>query len=212
MNSIPAHNPLAYPVKDKIKDTAMTADSNSKLQVTPTAIPEVLIIEPKVFGDNRGWFTESFNANDFAKATGLDVQFVQDNHSLSRQWTLRGMHYQLKHTQGKLVRVTAGSAFDVAVDMRKDSSTFSKWVGLELSSENHKQVWVPPGFAHGFLVLSETAEFLYKTTDYYDPSSEVCLSWCDPTVKIDWPIPLGKQALLNAKDAAGLAWGAAPKF
>jgi dTDP-4-dehydrorhamnose 3,5-epimerase len=212
MNSIPAHNPLTYPVKDKIKDTAMTADSNSKLQVTPTAIPEVLIIEPKVFGDNRGWFTESFNANDFAKATGLDVQFVQDNHSLSRQWTLRGMHYQLKHTQGKLVRVTAGSAFDVAVDMRKDSSTFSKWVGLELSSENHKQVWVPPGFAHGFLVLSETAEFLYKTTDYYDPSSEVCLSWCDPTVKIDWPIPLGKQALLNAKDAAGLAWGAAPKF
>lgn len=212
MNSIPAHNPLAYPVKDKIKDTAMTADSNSKLQVTPTAIPEVLIIEPKVFGDNRGWFTESFNANDFAKATGLDVQFVQDNHSLSRQWTLRGMHYQLKHTQGKLVRVTAGSAFDVAVDMRKDSSTFSKWVGLELSSENHKQVWVPPGFAHGFLVLSETAEFLYKTTDYFDPSSEVCLSWCDPTVKIDWPIPLGKQALLNAKDAAGLAWGAAPKF
>jgi len=203
---------LAYPVKDKIKDTAMTADSNSKLQVTPTAIPEVLIIEPKLFGDNRGWFTESFNANDFAKATGLDVQFVQDNHSLSRQWTLRGMHYQLKHTQGKLVRVTAGSAFDVAVDMRKDSSTFSKWVGLELSSENHKQVWVPPGFAHGFLVLSETAEFLYKTTDYYDPSSEVCLSWCDPTVKIDWPIPLGKQALLNAKDAAGLAWGAAPKF
>ena len=212
MNSIPAHNPLAYPVKDKIKDTAMTADSNSKLQVTPTAIPEVLIIEPKVFGDNRGWFTESFNANDFAKATGLDVQFVQDNHSLSRQWTLRGMHYQLKHTQGKLVRVTAGSAFDVAVDMRKDSSTFSKWVGLELSSENHKQVWVPPGFAHGFLALSETAEFLYKTTDYYEPSSEVCLSWCDPTVKIDWPIPLGKQALLNAKDAAGLAWGAAPKF
>jgi len=212
MNSIPAHNPLAYPVKDKIKDTAMTADSNQKLQATPTAIPEVLIIEPKVFGDNRGWFTESFNANDFAKATGLDVQFVQDNHSLSRQWTLRGMHYQLKHTQGKLVRVTAGSAFDVAVDMRKDSSTFSKWVGLELSSENHKQVWVPPGFAHGFLVLSETAEFLYKTTDYYDPSSEVCLSWCDPTVRIDWPIPLGKQALLNAKDAAGLAWGAAPKF
>jgi len=212
MNSIPAHNPLAYPVKDKIKDTAMTADSNSKLQVTPTAIPEVLIIEPKVFGDNRGWFTESFNANDFAKATGLDVQFVQDNHSLSRQWTLRGMHYQLKHTQGKLVRVTAGSVFDVVVDLRKDSSTFSKWVGLELSSENHKQVWVPPGFAHGFLALSETAEFLYKTTDYYEPSSEVCLSWCDPTVKIDWPIPLGKQALLKAKDAAGLAWRAAPKF
>lgn len=190
----------------------MTADSNPKLQVTPTAIPDILIVEPKVFGDNRGWFTESFNAIDFAKATGLDVEFVQDNHSCSRQWTLRGMHYQIKQTQGKLVRVTAGSIFDVVVDLRKDSGTFSKWMGLELSSENHKQLWVPPGFAHGFLVLSETAEFLYKTTDYYDPSSEVCLSWCDPMVKIDWPIPLGKQALLNAKDASGLAWDLAPKF
>jgi len=186
--------------------------ADSKLQVTSTAIPDVLIIESKVFGDNRGWFTESFNANDFAKATGLNVQFVQDNHSFSRQWTLRGLHYQLKHTQGKLVRVTAGNVFDVAVDLRKNSGTFGKWVGEELSSENHKQLWVPPGFAHGFLVLSETAEFLYKTTDYYDPSSEVCLSWFDLTVKIDWPIPLGKQALLNAKDAAGLAWDAAPKF
>jgi dTDP-4-dehydrorhamnose 3,5-epimerase len=190
----------------------MTADSNSKLQVTPTAIPEVLVLEPKVFGDNRGWFTESFNANDFATATGLDVEFVQDNHSFSRQWTLRGMHYQLKHTQGKLVRVTAGSVFDVAVDLRKDSTTFGQWVGEILSAENHKQLWVPPGFAHGFLVLSEAAEFLYKTTDYYNPQSEACLSWCDPTVKIDWPIPLGKQALLNAKDAAGLAWNQAPKF
>ena len=206
------HSPLAYPAKDNIKDTTMTADSNSKLQATSTAIPEVLIIEPKVFGDNRGWFTESFNVNDFAKATGLDVQFVQDNHSFSRQWTLRGMHYQLKHTQGKLVRVTAGSVFDVAVDLRKDSATFGQWAGEKLSSENHKQLWVPPGFAHGFLVLSETAEFLYKTTDYYNPQSEVCLSWCDPTVNIDWPIPLGKQALLNAKDAAGLAWAQAPKF
>ena len=190
----------------------MTADSNLKLQVTQTDIPEVLVLEPKVFGDNRGWFTESFNTNDFAKATGLDVEFVQDNHSFSRQWTLRGMHYQLKQTQGKLVRVVAGSVFDVTVDMREDSSTFGKWVGVELSAENHKQLWVPLGFAHGFMVLSETAEFLYKTTDYYDPSSEVCLSWCDPTVKIDWPIPLGKQALLNAKDAAGLAWDQAPKF
>ena len=186
--------------------------ADSKLQVTITAIPDVLLIEPKVFSDNRGWFTESFNANDFAKATGLNVQFVQDNHSFSRQWTLRGLHYQLKHTQGKLVRVTAGNVFDVAVNLRKDSSTFGKWVGLELSGENHKQLWVPPGFAHGFLVLSETAVFLYKTTDYYDPSSEMCLSWCDSTVKVDWPIPLGKQALLNAKDAAGLAWNAAPKF
>jgi dTDP-4-dehydrorhamnose 3,5-epimerase len=190
----------------------MTANQNTKLQVTPTAIPDVLIVEPKVFGDNRGWFTESFNAHDFAMASNLRVEFVQDNHSFSRQWTLRGLHYQLKHTQGKLVRVTAGSVFDVAVDLRKDSATFAKWVGVELSAENHKQLWVPPGFAHGFLVLSETAEFLYKTTDYYDPSSEVCLSWCDPSIKIDWPIPLGKQALLNAKDAAGLAWNQAPKF
>ena len=190
----------------------MTADLNSKLKITPTAIPDVLIIDPKVFGDNRGWFTESFNAQDFAKATGLDVEFVQDNHSFSRQWTLRGMHYQIKHTQGKLVRVTAGSVFDVVVDLRKDSSTFGQWVGEILSAENHKQLWVPPGFAHGFLVLSETAEFLYKTTDYYDPQSEACLSWCDPTVNIDWPIPLGKQALLNAKDAASLAWDRAPKF
>jgi dTDP-4-dehydrorhamnose 3,5-epimerase len=212
MNSILVPSRLAYPAKDNTKDTAMTADSNPKLQVTPTAIPEVFIIEPKVFGDNRGWFTESFNASDFAKASGLNVQFVQDNHSFSRQWTLRGMHYQLKHTQGKLVRVTAGSVFDAVVDLRKDSSTFGKWVGVELSAENHKQLWVPPGFAHGFLVLSETAEFLYKTTDYYDPSSEACLSWCDPTVGIEWPIPLGKQALLNAKDAAGLTWNHAPKF
>ena len=212
MNSVPVPKPLAYPTKDNTKDTAMTADSNLKLQVTPTAIPEVLIIEPKVFGDNRGWFTESFNAIAFANSTGLNVQFVQDNHSFSRQWTLRGMHYQIKHTQGKLVRVTAGSVFDVAVDMRKDSSTFGKWVGVELSAENHKQLWVPPGFAHGFLVLSETAEFLYKTTDYYDPSSEACLSWCDSTIGIEWPIPLGKQALLNAKDAVGLAWNQAPKF
>jgi len=209
---MPARNPLAYPAKDDTKDTAMTTDSNPKLQVTPTAIPEVIVLEPKVFGDNRGWFTESFNASDFATATGLDVEFVQDNHSFSRQWTLRGMHYQLKHTQGKLVRVTVGSVFDVAVDLRKDSTTFGQWIGEILSAENHKQLWVPPGFAHGFLVLSETAEFLYKTTDYYDPQSEACLSWCDPTVKIDWPIPLGKQALLNAKDAAGLAWNQVPKF
>lgn len=208
MNSIPARNLLAYPAKGKV----MTADLNPKLKITPTAIPDVLIVEPKFFGDNRGWFTESFNAQDFAKAIGLDVEFVQDNHSFSRQWTLRGMHYQLKHTQGKLVRVTAGSVFDAVVDLRKDSATFGKWVGVELSAQNHKQLWVPPGFAHGFLVLSETAEFLYKTTDYYDPQSEACLSWCDPTVNIDWPIPLGKQALLNAKDAAGLAWDRAPKF
>jgi dTDP-4-dehydrorhamnose 3,5-epimerase len=186
--------------------------TNLKLQLTTTALEDLLILEPKVFGDNRGWFTESFNANDFAKATGLHVDFVQDNHSLTRQWTLRGLHYQTKNTQGRLVRVISGSVFDVSVDLRKNSKTFGKWMGIELSAENHKQLWVPPGFAHGFLVLSEAAEFLYKTTDYYNPESEACLSWCDPTVNIDWPIPLGKQALLNAKDAAGLAWDQAPKF
>lgn len=185
---------------------------DSKLQVTPTAIQDLLVLKPKAYGDNRGWFTESFNAQDFTKAVGCKVEFVQDNHSCSKQWTLRGLHYQTQHTQGRLVRVVSGSVFDVSVDLRKNSKTFGKWVGIELSSENHKQLWVPPGFAHGFLVLSETAEFLYKTTDYYDPQSEVCLSWCDPTVKIDWPIPLEKQVLLNAKDAAGLAWDQAPKF
>lgn len=186
--------------------------ADPKLQVTPTTIPDVLMLEPKVFGDNRGWFAESFNAHDFAKGCNLHVEFVQDNHSFSQQWTLRGLHYQLKHTQGKLVRVTAGSVFDVAVDLRKHSATFGKWVGVELSAENHKQLWIPPGFAHGFLVLSETAEFLYKTTDYYDPQSEVCLLWRDPHIKIDWPIPLSQQALLNAKDSAGLSWDQAPKF
>jgi dTDP-4-dehydrorhamnose 3,5-epimerase len=186
--------------------------ADSKLRVTPTAIPEVLIIEPKVFSDDRGWFAESFNANDFSNATGLDVQFVQDNHSFSRQWTLRGMHYQLKHTQGKLVRVTLGSVFDVVVDLRKNSSTYCKWIGIKLSADNYKQIWVPPGFAHGFLVLSETAEFFYKVSDYYDPGSEVCLLWRDETVRIEWPIPQGKHALLNVKDAAGLEWDAAPKF
>ncbi len=190
----------------------MTTPTNPKLQVRPTAIPDVLIVEPKVFGDQRGWFTESFNAKDFAKATGLNAEFVQDNHSFSRQWTLRGLHYQLKHTQGKLVRVTAGSVFDVAVDLRKDSATFGQWVGEILSAENHRQLWIPPGFAHGFLVLSDSAEFLYKTTDYYDPQSEVCLSWCDPKIGIDWPIPAGIEVSLNAKDAAGLSWELAPKF
>ena len=182
------------------------------ITVSKTGLSDLLIVETKLFIDNRGWLTESFNARDFAKVANIDIDFVQDNHSCSRQWTLRGLHYQTRHTQGRLVRVVSGSVFDVSVDLRKKSNTYGKWMGIELSAENRKQVWVPPGFAHGFLVLSETAEFLYKTTDYYDPQSEVCLSWCDPTVKIDWPIPLGKQALLNAKDAAGLAWDQAPKF
>jgi len=184
----------------------------SKMQVTPTAIHDVLVIEPKVFGDERGWFTESFNSQDFVAATGLDVEFVQDNHSFSRQWTLRGLHYQLEKIQAKLVRVVAGSVFDVVVDIRKDSPTYGKWVGLELSAENHKQMWIPAKLAHGFLVLSETAEFLYKTTDYYHPQSEVCLAWNDQTVGVEWPFPSGIAPNLNTKDLAGLHWEKAPKF
>ena len=184
----------------------------SKVQVTSTAIHDVLVIEPKVFSDERGWFTESFNALEFAKATDLQVEFVQDNHSFSRQWTLRGLHYQLEQTQGKLVRVVAGSVFDVVVDIRKDSPSYGRWVGVELSAQNHKQLWIPPKLAHGFLVLSETAEFLYKTTDYYHPQSEACLAWNDPAVAIDWPLPAGISPNMNDKDSAGLLWDAAPKF
>ena len=187
-------------------------NQHPKISVTSTAIPDVLIIEPKVFGDERGWFTESFNAQEFSDATGIRTDFVQDNHSFSRQLTLRGMHYQLEKPQGKLVRVIAGSVFDVAVDLRINSPTLGKWVGVELSAENHKQLWVPEGFAHGFIVLSETAEFLYKTTDYYHPQSEVCLAWNDPTVGIRWPLSVGVSPNLNAKDLAGLSWEKAPKL
>lgn len=183
-----------------------------KIAVTPTSISDVLVIEPKVFGDERGWFTESFNAQEFSQATGLNVNFVQDNHSFSRQSILRGMHYQLEKTQGKLVRVVSGAVYDVAVDLRKSSPTYGKWVGVELSAENHKQLWIPPGFAHGFLVLSPTAEFLYKTTDYYHPQSEVCLAWNDSSVAIQWPLIAGGSPNLNAKDSAGLSWDQAPKF
>ncbi len=185
---------------------------SGKIQVTTTAIHDVLVIEPKVFGDERGWFTESFNAKDFTEATGLNVDFVQDNHSFSRQWTLRGLHYQMEKSQGKLVRVVAGSVFDVAVDIRKNSPTYGKWVGVELSAENYKQMWMPAGLAHGFLVLSETAEFLYKTTDYYHPQSEACLAWNDPHLAIQWPLPQGIAPNMNTKDSAGLAWDIAPKF
>jgi dTDP-4-dehydrorhamnose 3,5-epimerase len=169
--------------------------------VTPTAIPDVLILQPKAFGDARGFFYESFNARDFAEATGLDVSFVQDNHSKSAKGVLRGLHYQIQHAQGKLVRVVQGDVFDVAVDLRKRSATFGQWVGVHLSAENHRQLWVPPGFAHGFVVLSESAEFLYKTTDYWYPEHERSLLWNDPAVGIDWP--LDGQPLLAAKDAAG---------
>ncbi len=168
--------------------------------VIPTAIPEVLILEPRVFGDARGFFLESFNARDFAQATGMNVEFVQDNHSKSAQGVLRGLHYQIQHAQGKLVRVVEGEVFDVAVDLRKSSPTFGKWVGVNLSADNHRQLWVPPGFAHGFVVLSESAQFLYKTTDYWYPEHERSLLWNDPAIGIDWPIDA--QPLLAAKDAA----------
>ncbi len=155
--------------------------------VRPTAIPDVLIIEPKVYGDARGFFYESFNQKEFQKATGLDVQFVQDNHSRSAKGVLRGLHYQIQQPQGKLVRVVQGSVFDVAVDLRKSSATFGKWVRVELSEQNAKQMWIPTGFAHGFLVLSETADFLYKTTDYYAPEHERSIIWNDPDIGIEWP-------------------------
>jgi dTDP-4-dehydrorhamnose 3,5-epimerase len=178
--------------------------------VTSTAIPDVLILEPKVFGDSRGFFFESFNAQDFANATGLDVSFVQDNHSRSAQGVLRGLHYQLQQAQGKLVRVVRGSVFDVAVDIRKSSPTFGQWVGCELSEDNHLQLWVPPGFAHGFVVLSSSADFLYKTTDYYAPQYERCIAWNDPQIGIEWPANI--SPLLSAKDAAGLSLAAADVF
>ncbi|HWU65988.1 MAG TPA: dTDP-4-dehydrorhamnose 3,5-epimerase [Methylophilus sp.] len=180
------------------------------MQVIATAIPEVLILEPKVFGDARGFFLESFNAQTFKVSTGLDVQFVQDNHSRSAKGVLRGMHYQMQQTQGKLVRVVQGEVFDVAVDMRQHSPTFGQWAGVHLSAENHRQLWMPAGFAHGFVVLSEFADFLYKTTDYYAPQHEVCLKWDDPTVGIDWPLPC--EPNLSSKDQQGFSWVNAPKF
>lgn len=181
------------------------------ITLTPTAIPDVLIIEPKVFGDDRGWFFESFNEKEFYAAVGGSEIFVQDNHSLSKKGVLRGLHYQMEHAQGKLMRVCHGSVFDVSVDLRKSSSTFGKWVGVELSAKNKKQIWVPPGFAHGFLVLSETAEFLYKTTNYWHAASEKCIVWNDPHLNIQWP-DIGMDSVLNPKDAAGLSWDDAPKF
>jgi len=174
------------------------------MEVTKTAIDGVLLLAPKVFGDSRGFFFESFNALVFAEATGLQLDFVQDNHSRSARHVLRGMHFQVNRPQGKLVRVVRGEVFDVAVDIRRDSPTFGRWVGERLSETNQRQLWVPPGLAHGFLVLSESADFLYKTTDYYDPASERCLAWNDPTVRIDWPLD-GQAPALSGKDQAGLA-------
>ncbi len=174
-------------------------------QVTQTPLEGVLVLEPKVFGDARGFFYESFNQRDFNQATGLNETFVQDNHSKSTKGVLRGLHYQTQHAQGKLVRVVQGSVFDVAVDVRKGSPTFGQWFGLELSAENKKQLWVPAGLAHGFLVTSESAEFLYKTTDYYYPEFERSLLWNDSTLNINWPLnSIVGEPLLAAKDANAL--------
>jgi dTDP-4-dehydrorhamnose 3,5-epimerase len=173
------------------------------MQATPLTLPEVILFEPRVFGDERGFFFESFNARVFTQATGLAPDFVQDNHSKSRRGVLRGLHYQLApQAQGKLVRVVQGEVFDVAVDIRPSSPTFGRWVGALLSGDNKRQLWIPPGFAHGFLTLSETAEFLYKTTDFYAPAAERCILWNDPQIGIDWP--LDGEPTLSDKDRLGL--------
>ena len=172
------------------------------MKATRLAIPDVVLIEPKVFGDARGFFFESFNQKTFNEATGTNHQFVQDNHSRSSQGVLRGLHYQIQQPQGKLVRVARGKVWDVAVDIRKSSPTFGQWVGAELSEDNQHQLWVPPGFAHGFVVLSESADFLYKTTDYYAPEHERCIAWNDPQLGIRWPYE--GEPRLSAKDARGV--------
>ncbi|SAL38926.1 dTDP-4-dehydrorhamnose 3,5-epimerase [Caballeronia turbans] len=171
------------------------------IQVIATGLPEVKIIEPKVFGDARGFFYESFNAREFAEQVEAGVEFVQDNHSRSAKGVLRGLHYQIQHAQGKLVRVVEGEVFDVAVDIRKSSPNFGKWVGVTLSAENNRQLWIPPGFAHGFVVLSDAAQFLYKTTDYWFPEFERSIVWNDKEIGIEWPIDF--EPMLAAKDAAG---------
>lgn len=171
------------------------------IQVTATSLPDVKVIEPKVFGDARGFFLESFNAREFAEHVQAGVEFVQDNHSRSVKGVLRGLHYQIQKPQGKLVRVVEGAVFDVAVDIRRGSATFGKWAGVVLSADNHKQLWVPPGFAHGFVVLSDAAQFLYKTTDYWFPEFERTIVWNDPEIAIEWPIDF--EPILAAKDAAG---------
>lgn len=180
------------------------------MQATKTTIPEVVLFEPKVFGDTRGFFYESFNENAFFEATGLRPKFVQDNHSKSARNVLRGLHYQIQQSQGKLVRVTQGEVFDVAVDLRSSSPTFGQWAGEMLSAENKRMLWIPEGFAHGFVVLSETAEFLYKTSDFYAPQHERCIIWNDSTLNIDWPI--GEPPSLSSKDLLGVSFEQAEKF
>ena len=184
------------------------------MKFTPLAVPDVFLIEPKVFGDARGFFLETFRQDLFNQATGTSHAFIQDNHSRSTKGVLRGLHYQIQHPQGKLVRVTQGQVFDVAVDLRRSSPRFGHWVGVELSAENKRQVWIPPGFAHGFLVTSESAEFLYKTTDYWHPEFERSVLWNDPTLAIKWPLHAcpDAQPLLAAKDAQGLRLHEAPTF
>jgi len=181
------------------------------MKAIPTAIPDVMIIESRAFGDERGFFMETWQAERFA-AAGLPMSFVQDNHSRSRRGILRGLHYQLSRPQGKLVRCATGAVFDVAVDLRRSSPTFGQWVGEVLSDDNKLQMWIPAGFAHGFLVLSETADFLYKCTDYYDPASERTLAWDDPAVGIRWPIPEDMEILLSTKDRTGQALGVAETY
>jgi len=172
------------------------------MKVIPTSIPDVLILEPRVFGDERGFFMESWNARSFCEAVGREIRFVQDNHSRSRRGVLRGLHYQVRQPQGKLVRVVSGRVFDVAIDLRKSSPAFGRWTGAELSADNRRQLWIPAGFAHGFLVLSDSADFLYKTTDYYAPEHERSVAWNDPVIGIDWPAEV--VPVLSAKDKAGV--------
>jgi dTDP-4-dehydrorhamnose 3,5-epimerase len=177
----------------------------------PTRIPEVVLIRPRVFGDARGFFLESWEERKFA-AAGIDVRFVQDNHSRSARHTLRGLHYQIQQPQGKLVRVVSGAVFDVAVDVRRSSATFGQWVGVELTAENHEMLWVPPGFAHGFVVLSEYADFLYRCTDFYAPPYERAIRWDDSDIGVQWPLPPGAEPLLSTKDAAAGSFRQAEYF
>lgn len=180
------------------------------MNVIATPLEGLLLLEPRVFGDDRGFFYESFNARSFAELTGVQLPFVQDNHSRSAKGVLRGLHYQIQQAQGKLVRVTAGAVFDVAVDLRKSSPTFGRWYGVELSAENKRQLWIPPGFAHGFVVTSEHAEFLYKTTDYWAPAYERAIRWNDPAIGIDWPLDM--EPLLSGKDQAAVLLAEAEVF
>jgi dTDP-4-dehydrorhamnose 3,5-epimerase len=181
------------------------------MQIITTPIPDVLVLEPRVFGDERGFFFESWNQREFARL-GLPAHFVQDNHSKSARGILRGLHYQTQQVQGKLVRVVAGEVFDVAVDMRRDSPTLGRWAGALLSAANRRMMWIPPGFAHGFYVTADSAEFVYKCTDFYAPEHEVSMRWDDPAIGIDWPLVDGQPPLLSAKDAAGLDFAEAPKL